>query len=60
MMLLPQNSKETDLIYEGIATLVDIRLPASVIKETDLIYEGIATNSSRFALSLTPLEKKLT
>ena len=36
--------KETDLIYEGIATesvIVDIEMVEE--KETDLIYEGIAT-----------------
>ena len=34
--------KETDLIYEGIATCV-LSYPAVCVKETDLIYEGIAT-----------------
>jgi len=39
------NLKETDLIYEGIATFPRInRFPfARLEKETDLIYEGIAT-----------------
>ena len=36
--------KETDLIYEGIATVtVKPRLYKRFRKETDLIYEGIAT-----------------
>ena len=42
--------KETDLIYEGIATVcgfVDVTT-AVFEKETDLIYEGIATYASGF------------
>ena len=35
--------KETDLIYEGIATLRPMAMASGVLKETDLIYEGIAT-----------------
>jgi len=37
--------KETDLIYEGIATYLALRAIVRLInlKETDLIYEGIAT-----------------
>jgi len=37
--------KETDLIYEGIATRFDFLPFTNVVitKETDLIYEGIAT-----------------
>ena len=40
--------KETDLIYEGIATesvIVDIEMVEE--KETDLIYEGIATHTGK-------------
>ena len=53
--------KETDLIYEGIATesvIVDIEMVEE--KETDLIYEGIATFSSSFYLSNPYPTKKLT
>jgi len=36
--------KETDLIYEGIATIrVSAFISVTSLKETDLIYEGIAT-----------------
>ena len=36
--------KETDLIYEGIATFSGLGdLTKDLLKETDLIYEGIAT-----------------
>jgi len=36
--------KETDLIYEGIATIHQLPVrPKYPLKETDLIYEGIAT-----------------
>ncbi len=46
---IPLCLKETDLIYEGIATLV--LCFACVLhnshKETDLIYEGIATDRNR-------------
>ena len=45
MILVLWNMKETDLIYEGIAThavCLPLRLP-QLPKETDLIYEGIAT-----------------
>jgi len=37
--------KETDLIYEGIATLIPSHMISlyEMEKETDLIYEGIAT-----------------
>jgi len=39
-------SKETDLIYEGIATGYWLRWECTKtgVKETDLIYEGIATH----------------
>jgi len=53
--------KETDLIYEGIATesvIVDIEMVEE--KETDLIYEGIATLLC-LAISANPYPtKKLT
>jgi len=43
--MLAQSRKETDLIYEGIATKGDILALKNTVKvkETDLIYEGIAT-----------------
>ena len=51
ILCLLGGAKETDLIYEGIATLIP---PAPVAKsgrekETDLIYEGIATKLSRLS-----------
>jgi len=52
--------KETDLIYEGIATLppaFDNIIIAN--KETDLIYEGIATTMTTFECWLK-VGKKLT
>ena len=43
-MLPPRPLKETDLIYEGIATGQALSVFSFQIqKETDLIYEGIAT-----------------
>jgi len=43
-IVLKELYKETDLIYEGIATeALDRYDKAPVAKETDLIYEGIAT-----------------
>jgi len=50
--------KETDLIYEGIATLarpVDHNTVFS--KETDLIYEGIATYCQTTPLQTLSLKK---
>ncbi len=46
--------KETDLIYEGIATKEKTDLTKEIaLKETDLIYEGIATlDNSRFPFFL--------
>ena len=40
-----RSCKETDLIYEGIATteMGHFIVPINFPKETDLIYEGIAT-----------------
>ncbi len=45
ILCLLGGAKETDLIYEGIATrrLSRMVMRAMPIKETDLIYEGIAT-----------------
>jgi len=44
--------KETDLIYEGIATFSRLLFYfiAQMTKETDLIYEGIATQPPRDGL----------
>ncbi len=53
--------KETDLIYEGIATLYDLAVePLQDGKETDLIYEGIATCITGLAICKRLQEKKLT
>ena len=44
-VLLFPSVKETDLIYEGIATLIFLCDTGEwKTKETDLIYEGIATD----------------
>jgi len=45
ILCLLGGAKETDLIYEGIATLCQCHCfyLHHLIKETDLIYEGIAT-----------------
>ena len=55
----PQRSgKETDLIYEGIATLLPIPIKLRLfLKETDLIYEGIATLHTK-SISKTTLVKE--
>jgi len=47
-----KHRKETDLIYEGIATswLLNGRPCSWLLKETDLIYEGIATLQFIFSL----------
>ena len=51
--------KETDLIYEGIATNPPTTIWSDIItKETDLIYEGIAT--SLYILIPRVLERKET
>jgi len=54
--------KETDLIYEGIATMLifsGISIDVSN-KETDLIYEGIATWEILYRVDLCPLLGKET
>jgi len=58
----PSNPKETDLIYEGIATAMKARRENPYTrKETDLIYEGIATQISRILSFMPDLpSKKLT
>jgi len=55
-----QISKETDLIYEGIATNVSffIHLRPDTSKETDLIYEGIATPSVIYRINYPHLDKE--
>ena len=54
--------KETDLIYEGIAsadTAVRLHL-LDALKETDLIYEGIATWLNYIGMAYQTIPKKLT
>ena len=49
MDLISLSLKETDLIYEGIATISLVLDPTLLfLKETDLIYEGIATANIHF------------
>ena len=43
ILCLLGGAKETDLIYEGIATFCALPVYFIIPKETDLIYEGIAT-----------------
>jgi len=56
--IFPLQFKETDLIYEGIATARVPSHPRSFArKETDLIYEGIATHVA-WVSSQYPLTKR--
>ena len=56
----PRPRKETDLIYEGIATRIQRICFGSgkVGKETDLIYEGIATQGPRWYIFLSLSSKE--
>ena len=56
-----KTGKETDLIYEGIATLNPIQpnYQTRYNKETDLIYEGIATEVV-VSIAASSISKKLT
>ena len=60
-MILPGGwLKETDLIYEGIATLPKALSVSVSGKETDLIYEGIATYLGAARSFVWLARKKLT
>jgi len=50
--------KETDLIYEGIATGRGLSNFIQGDKETDLIYEGIATNGAPPIITRHPGSKE--
>jgi len=43
---------DKDLIYEGIATTLSVRLDTSLQDDKDLIYEGIATLGTSIQFSL--------
>ncbi len=59
ILCLLGGAKETDLIYEGIATYLNYLfcLSGSRFKETDLIYEGIATIALRALPDIFAIKK---
>jgi len=51
-------AKETDLIYEGIATpYLGAARSLACVKETDLIYEGIATHFIDLEIVIVELKR---